>query len=765
MVMKTNKLMVVTFIMIIIILFLSTCVSAQDKENGENDLSRWENWHEIAKKEGFTQQDINTLETQKILMTNKCWKQVFDPYIQGELPLFITSDSLLNAYHVLYEESIMKLESANSAKLRMILRMIWENLQSADNDIMGNPPLKKAAKQRAMIIIGTSLKLLDEKDLKCDKETEKLIDEETTRIVKAEGILKPSWLGKSDPGFMALDYSRYKPRGFYTRNDSLKKYFRAVSWLQSIPFRMNNDEEFLSILMLGNSLDESRLNSDEKMVVEKFFNCYRQFVGQKDDLDIFALSKCSSCPKKANLDAGYLEEMRKSLFSEFQISNDKQMLNDTLRFIPEDPERPAEISFRIISAYRLPDAVMFFRTTDQKNFQREFPTGLELCTVLGSTFAGNLISYDDKEELLKKIDECKPLFRGESLYLDYLDCLKALLDPPSSEAPDFMKGEAWKIKSLQTVLASWSQMRHTWALQAKQTAMYAGGAELPPGFVEPVPAFYSNMRSLAGKTGRLLKEAGAFSSKEDLYAADIREALELLRRLKLAKSAKINEEDLSESDRNLYFMAQELSMFLKVEADYKDSAKYWSEVTEKLETLASDLEKGNPPKNQDLLSRLEMRSRDIELLWKDLENISAKLETLSRNQLLWEPLTESDVEFIRSYGVRIAGIMLYSGNSYLTPRDDAPRIVDVFSNPRKGKYLEAGISRSRALFVLYPYHGKEIFCQGAVMPYYEFAGSIRLDDKEWKALLDSKDRPAIPSWIVPIVSSGGIGKPEGKMDE
>ncbi len=763
--MKNNKLTIIIFLMLTLILFLPSLVFAGETENGEYDLSKWETWHEIAKKEGFTDQDITGLETQKILMTNKCWKQVFDPYIQGELPLFITSDSLLNAYHVLYEESIMKLEIANSIQLKKILRSVWTNLQAVDNDIIGNSSLKKSAELRAMIIIGTSLKLMGEKDLQCDKETEKLINNETARVEKAEGIFKPSWLGKSDPGFIALDYSRYKPRGFYTKNDSLKKYFRTVSWLQSIPFRIKNDEELLSILMLGNALNESRLSSEEKTNAEKFFNCYRHFIGQKDDLDIYAVSRCSSCPEKMNLDAGYLEHARKSLISEYNISTDKQLMNDTLRFIPDTPDGRPEINFRIISAYRLPDAVMFFRTTNPEEFQREFPTGLEVCAALGSTFARSLISCEDKEELLKKIDECKSLFMGESLYLDYLNCLKTLLEPPSSEAPGFMKGEAWKIKSLQTVLASWSQMRHTWALQAKQTAMYAGGAELPPGFVEPVPAFYSDMKGLAGKTGRLLKEAGAFRSKEDIYAADIREALELLKRLNLAKSKDINTEDLNETDRNLYFMAQELTMFLKVEADYKDSAKYWSEVTNKLEKLASELEKGNLPKNEELLSRLEMRSHDIELLWKDLEDVSEKLEAISRKQLMWEPLDEKDVEFIRSYGVRIAGIMLYSGNSYLTPRDNAPRIVDVFNNHQKGKYLEVGISRSRALYVLYPYKGKEIFCQGAVLPYYEFTASRRLNDKEWKTMLDSKDRPALPSWILPIVSSGGIGDSGIKEDD
>lgn len=775
--MKTNRFTIVQFLsdklpillilisMLSIIPFLSTPAFAQDGENGENDLSQWENWQPIAQKEGFTEQDISRLKAQKILMTNKAWKQVFDPYIQGELPLFITSDSLLNAYHVLYEESVMKLETANSTKLRKILKIVWNNLQSQDINIKGNPALHREAKQRALIIIGTALKLLNENDFKCDKETEKLIDEETARVEKAEGLLKPQWLGKPDPGFMALDYSRYKPRGFYTRSESLKRYFRAVSWLQSIPFRMNNDAEFLSILMLGNTLSENRMDSGEKTMVKKFFNCYRQFVGQKDDLDVYTISENATDITDANPDAGYLKNARKALVVKLGIKGSESEINDTFRFTPDNPDSPAEISFRIISAYRLPDAVMFFRTTDQKVFRRDFPTGMEVCAVLGSNFAAGLISPEDKEKLLKKIDECKPLFKGESLYLDYLNCLKALLEPPPADSPGFMKGEAWKIKSLQTVLAGWAQMRHTWALQAKQTAMYAGGAELPPGFVEPVPVFYAKMRGLTGKTGKLLKEAGAFSSREDIYAADIRETLELLRRLNLAKSAEVNEEDLSEADRNLYFFAQELGMLLKVEADYKNSGKYWSEAIQKMEKLVSQLEKGKKPEDQEILYRLEMRNQDVEFLWKELEDISEKLETLSRKQLRGEPQSEGDVEFIRDYGVRIARVMLYGGNSYLTPRDDAPRIVDVFNNHRKGKYLEVGISRSRALFVLYPYKGKEIFCQGAVMPYYEFTVTQRMNDKEWKTMLDGKDRPTLPSWILPIVSSGGIGDPGIKGDE
>ncbi|HUX15283.1 MAG TPA: DUF3160 domain-containing protein, partial [Phycisphaerae bacterium] len=106
------------------------------------------------------------------------------------------------------------------------------------------------------------------------------------------------------------------------------------------------------------------------------------------------------------------------------------------------------------------------------------------------------------------------------------------------------------------------------------------------------------------------------------------------------------------------------------------------------------------------------------------------------------------------YGVRIAGIMFYGGNSYVNPRDDAPRIVDVHSDPNSQRVLEVGIGRPRAIYVLYPYKGGEVLCRGAVMPYYEFPSGERLTDQEWKTLLDSEAAPELPEWVKPIIGPG-----------
>ena len=102
--------------------------------------------------------------------------------------------------------------------------------------------------------------------------------------------------------------------------------------------------------------------------------------------------------------------------------------------------------------------------------------------------------------------------------------------------------------------------------------------------------------------------------------------------------------------------------------------------------------------------------------------------------------------------------MLYGGNSYLTPNDDSPRIANVFFNAEGETFVEVGVSRPRAIYVLYPTKKGEILCRGAVMPYYEFRHPHRMTDAEWKKLLDSTDRPESPEWMKPVLTEKGIDK-------
>ncbi|MCK5706855.1 MAG: DUF3160 domain-containing protein [Candidatus Aureabacteria bacterium] len=162
---------------------------------------------------------------------------------------------------------------------------------------------------------------------------------------------------------------------------------------------------------------------------------------------------------------------------------------------------------------------------------------------------------------------------------------------------------------------------------------------------------------------------------------------------------------------------------------------------------------------------LKVHDQDLKSLWERLAELCQHLATLSNKQLRGIPFNKNDEDYLGSVGKNLAGIMLYGGNSYANPRDDSPRIVDVHYAANKRKYLEVGISRPRVIYVLYPWKGVEILCRGAVLPYYEFASDARLNDKEWKTMLDSDKRPKQPEWLKPLVEEKGILTPDFESAE
>jgi len=761
-----------TFAAVLLALSLVVAPAVAQRRRDEVDPMKAARWDKNVKTAWPTAQeaDIKRLDEGKVLITNEAYKQIFSAYMGGSRPLFITSDSLLNAYHVLYEESILRLEKANARKLAEILQFVWKYLPAAGKEYRGRPELVAAARRRAQVVIGTALRLLGDATIKPTREVGALIDAEVKRVEAATGQVKPKWLGPPDDTLIALDYTRYKPRGFYTRSDRLKRYFRAVSWLQSIPFRLSSDEELVSMLMLAGCLDYDNFpkgNFLKEHEYRGFLRGYARFIGAGDDWDMTTLQNKASNYKRLNLDPRAkhgLTRLREGLKKEAMGYGKGPQINDQLRFAPEDPSQTAEPHFRVLSARRTPDAILFGRTTDLRIFKRPFPSGLEVCAALGSTYARSKLTGEEREKLLQTIDACKGHFEGSGLYVRYLHCLAALIDKPEPDAPAFMSGDAWQTKSCQTVLAGWAQLRHTWALQAKQTVHYAGMTRQPAGFVEPEPEFFRRMAWLTAETELLLKEAGAFATDRTGLAHDLKQAAALLKTIDFSASPPKGFDKLTRAEQMLIEKSGMVLMALGGGADVKDRKKAMDAAIVKLDRLATDLANGKTPDNPMVVRMLKETDIDVAALWRKLHEVCRQLEALAHKQLRGVPFTDEENGFIKGYGETLAGIMFYGGNAYLTPNDDAPRVIDVFSNPNTRQVLEVGVARARAIYVLYPHDGAEVLCKGAVMPYYEFRHARRLTDAEWKQLLDSADRPDVPAWLKPIIASGGLKVPDMEED-
>ena len=152
---------------------------------------------------------------------------------------------------------------------------------------------------------------------------------------------------------------------------------------------------------------------------------------------------------------------------------------------------------------------------------RCFPRGLDVMAILGShraehwltklgddaygtgtdTKADKNLRYDVVlEDLKREFSELSPSDWNRNIYWSWLYALKPLLADYGEGYPTFMTTDAWQDKSMNTALASWSQLRHDTILYAKQsytmTMKKSAGPPPPPpveGYVEPAAEFYARM--------------------------------------------------------------------------------------------------------------------------------------------------------------------------------------------------------------------------------------------------------------------------------
>src|SRR5262249_3374128 len=157
-------------------------------------------------------------------------------------------------------------------------------------------------------------------------------------------------------------------------------------WLQAIPFRLERDEELAAFFLMH----RAGQSPDGKwgLVGEGLWGAYRLLLGAGDDWD---LTDASILPEEMTKKG--IEKVRKNYRD--RAEREGARINDQLRFAPAQGAAP-EVAFRFLSAYRLPDAVLFQRTTTGKDLgKRLHPDGLEVCAVLRSSFARDRLARID----------------------------------------------------------------------------------------------------------------------------------------------------------------------------------------------------------------------------------------------------------------------------------------------------------------------------------------------------------------------------------
>jgi hypothetical protein len=103
------------------------------------------------------------------------------------------------------------------------------------------------------------------------------------------------------------------------------------------------------------------------------------------------------------------------------------------------------------------------------------------------------------------MDLQEPAAWDSNIYLSWLAALRELSAPTTGSLyPEVMRTHAWSKKTLNTQLASWTQLRHDTILYAKQTDTSVGLCFYPAGFVEPRVEFWRRLRAMVLRTAELI---------------------------------------------------------------------------------------------------------------------------------------------------------------------------------------------------------------------------------------------------------------------
>ncbi len=458
--------------------------------------------------------------------------RAFHTIYNYDLPVFITTDAILHALHMSYDQILKNLErQIMSGNLEELLKSLYDNFGTLQQKY-GNSKALAVGLADADLFITIAYSLI----------SDKLLD---GHFADAQEISKV-WDAIQDEGLSVmplftypernrkLDFSQFKVRGHYvfTEQDkwmglkSLEPYFKTMMWLGRMDFLLTAPPENpweepwtdmeIQRMYYGSFMVNELLQNSNKLELLQFNETVINYlVGESDNLtpkeyqNILNSEGITSAEQLTDTDT--FLKVKDALNSNPELG--QKILSDFFLMDPRG-DKPGElpISYRvsgqrfIIDSYVLGSVVFDKLIHNGKKVMRMMPKPMDILFPLGNNDVLPLLKdefekYPYAEQLANLryiIDEKPDDFWSGSLYNVWLNSIREL-NPTAekSKLPLFMKTAAWQQEKMNTQLASWSQLRHDNLLYAKQSYTGGTGCSFPYSYVEPYPEFYARLKQFA----------------------------------------------------------------------------------------------------------------------------------------------------------------------------------------------------------------------------------------------------------------------------
>ncbi len=475
----------------------------------------------------------------------------FKVIYKRDLPVFISTDAILHAYHASYDAILRDVERDYLiGKIKVLLKKMHNSMSMLVQNYENDAQMEKML-QDVDVYLTIPLKLLgiDEKPFYFSNE--QVINELLALI---NGLQMTPYKIFSDDCSRLLDFSQFNPRGHYTQEEELERYFRAMMWLGRTEIYLNLPEASLKSfrctevqlndMIVRQSVDALLLVellelAGAKEDYEEFEEVISFFVGEQDNVTYpqlkSLLTELNIKDATALLDASTLKQFQQTIST--KAFSNQQTVSQLLYSDPLSPEgAKAASAFMlygqrfVIDSYITGNVVFDHILYLGEKVCRLYPSTLDVLFAFGNDASTHLLipelqkfSYSSNLAGLRYlVDQYDDSFWESSLYYMWLKAIKTL-SPNSPDKrenlPAFMQTGAWGLEKMNTQLASWTELRHDNLLYAKQSYTTGGACSYPCGYVEPIPEFYRVLNKTAQIAIEKFKNLNILTVKNDSLIA------------------------------------------------------------------------------------------------------------------------------------------------------------------------------------------------------------------------------------------------------
>ncbi|MEZ5325116.1 MAG: DUF3160 domain-containing protein [Verrucomicrobiales bacterium] len=350
-------------------------------------------------------------------------------------------------------------------------------------------------------------------------------------------------------GDRIVDFTQFTPRGHYVNSEGLTRYFKSMMWLLRFDFRLTpatvsdmSEEEAKAVALqqlgaaalLTQLLDASGL-SDSWQSMEEVIAAVGGFADaleppQKaelleaaglDDVGSVATAEIADALLARLLDGTLGIQNIRSHAIISPLSQQQAVLQRSFTFFSQRFVLDSWAMSKLVFDSIIHDDNGIPELTDK--VQRRIPSGLDVAfSTLGNDEILPIVvqrmentggarwrdglPYQNNLAAVRSVIDSQPSSAWEgNVYHHWLSTLRELSDlPDSPNIPHAMRTQAWAMKDTTTQLASWTHLRHDTILYAKQSATALTICLYPDGYIEPRPAFWQKLRTLAGEMQNLI---------------------------------------------------------------------------------------------------------------------------------------------------------------------------------------------------------------------------------------------------------------------